>query len=129
MPAPFLNRERLRLLHARGLSDAEIAAKLGVTGQTVLRHRRVMGLPRTSIAKLWTPERLDELRRRAAAEETAGQIAASWACGRRRCAAPPRTTGSRWARLALPRNGRCARGSPGWCARAARRRGSHANWT
>lgn len=48
-PRPDFNiRERriaTRILHARGLSDSEIADRLGCADRTVLRNRKLLGLP------------------------------------------------------------------------------------
>lgn len=48
-PRPDINirerREAIRVLHARGLSDSEIAARIGCADRTVLRNRKILGLP------------------------------------------------------------------------------------
>lgn len=48
-PRPDINlrerREAIRVLHARGLSDSEIAERVGCWDRTVLRNRQALGLP------------------------------------------------------------------------------------
>ncbi|MDD9731591.1 helix-turn-helix domain-containing protein [Mameliella sp. AT18] len=75
MGQAFVNRDRLRVLHARGLSDREIADTLGVAVNTVWRHRRAMKLDANTPSNRLSPEDVDLIRKRAGEGFTAASVA------------------------------------------------------
>ncbi|GGF43860.1 hypothetical protein SAMN05216376_105206 [Mameliella alba] len=75
MGQAFVNRDRLCVLHARGLSDREIADTLGVAVNTVWRHRRAMKLDANTPSNRLSPEDVDLIRKRAGEGFTAASVA------------------------------------------------------
>ncbi|WP_421907100.1 sigma factor-like helix-turn-helix DNA-binding protein [Mameliella sp.] len=75
MGQAIVNRDRLRLLHARGRSDREIAEALGVAVNTVWRNRRAMKLAaNTPTDRLCTSD-VDLIRQRAGEGCTSAAVA------------------------------------------------------
>ncbi|WP_305972632.1 MULTISPECIES: sigma factor-like helix-turn-helix DNA-binding protein [unclassified Mameliella] len=75
MGQAIVNRDRLRLLHARGRSDREIAEALGVAVNTVWRNRRAMKLAaNTPTDRLGTSD-IDLIRQRAGEGCTSAAVA------------------------------------------------------
>lgn len=69
-----LHRQFKRLVNNEGLSVSAAGRKVGITSTTAVRWAKVLGLTYTPRAKIHTPERLDEVRRRLIRGDTKSQI-------------------------------------------------------